>query len=97
MSIEKRRLFIVIVLIIISLKNVRWRDVDLRDLVDVLRFRGFQKLALKHVSFGIQEMLRSAFIGLQLKELQKYIPQIEAADITRYSTLIYSSFVIRII
>lgn len=62
----------------------RWRDIDLRDLIDALRFPGFQKLALKNVSFGLQEMARSAFIGLALKELQKYIPEVEAQDISRF-------------
>lgn len=64
-------------------EGYRWRDIDLRDLIDALRFPGFQKLALKNVSFGLQEMARSAFIGLALKELQKYIPEVEAQDISR--------------
>ena len=72
---------------------VRWRDVDLRDLIDALRFRGFQKLAWKHVSFGFQEILRSAFIRLQLKELQKYIPQVEFSDISRLETFFPPLFV----
>lgn len=60
-----------------------WGDINLRDIADSLRYRGFQKLALKYASFGIQEMFRSAFIGLAVKELQKYIPQVEASDISR--------------
>lgn len=56
----------------------------MRDLADSLRYRGFQKLALKYTSFGIQEVIRSVFVGLAVKELRKYIPQIEASDITRY-------------
>lgn len=29
-------------------------------------------------------MIRSAFVGLAAKDLQKYIPEITAADIQRY-------------
>ena len=59
----------------------------MRDLFDSLRYPGFQKLAAKHVSFGIKEMIRSAFVGLAVNELKKYIPQIVASDITRYGIL----------
>jgi len=70
---------------VLSLKRegYRWRDIDLSDISEAVRFRGFQKLAAKYFSFGVKEMLRSAFIGLQLKELQKFIPQVNSGDITR--------------
>jgi len=64
-------------------EGYRWRDIDLRDLADSLRFRGFQKLAVKYATFGLNEMLSSAFIRLRVKELQKYIPQVESSDIVR--------------
>lgn len=60
-----------------------WGDINLRDLADSLSYRGFQKLALKYASFGVQEIVRSAFVGLAVKELQKYIPQVQASDISR--------------
>lgn len=60
-----------------------WSDFDVKDFIDSIRYRGFQKLAVKFVGFGVGEMIRSAFIQLQLKELQKFIPHITAADIQR--------------
>lgn len=63
-----------------------WSDFDLKDFTDSIRYRGFQRLALKYAGFGLGEMLRSAFISLQLKELQKYIPNIGLSDISRYVT-----------
>uniref|UniRef100_A0A0P5L0Q2 L-2-hydroxyglutarate dehydrogenase, mitochondrial n=1 Tax=Daphnia magna TaxID=35525 RepID=A0A0P5L0Q2_9CRUS len=45
-----------------------WGDINLRDLADSLSYRGFQKLALKYASFGVQEIVRSAFVGLAVKE-----------------------------
>lgn len=67
------------------------------DLFDSLRYRGFQKLALKYTSFGIQEMIRSVFIGLAVKELKKYIPQVEASDITRYRKFSISNYSIHML
>lgn len=63
--------------------HARWRDVNIADLVDALRHSGFQKLALKYTTFGISEIIRSAFVGLAAKDLQKYIPEIKASDIKR--------------
>ena len=60
-----------------------WKDFDFKDFFDSIRYRGFQKLALKYAVFGTSEMIRSAFIRLQLKELRKYIPDIGPEDITR--------------
>ncbi|XP_034255805.1 L-2-hydroxyglutarate dehydrogenase, mitochondrial [Thrips palmi] len=64
-------------------EGYRWGDVNIKELVEVLKFPGFRNAAAKHISFGCSEMLRSVFINLQLKELQRFIPSIEAADISR--------------
>ena len=66
----------------------RWRDIDLSDIFEAVRFRGFQKLAAKYFSFGVKEMLRSAFISLQLRELQKFIPEVNSGDITRFMSFL---------
>lgn len=57
--------------------------------MEVLKFPGFRNAAAKHISFGFSEMLRSIFIQLQLKELQRFIPSIEASDISRYVLLLF--------
>lgn len=64
-------------------EGYRWSDFNMQELMEVLRFSGFRNAAMKHIAFGCSEMLRSAFIQLQLKELRRYIPNIEAADISR--------------
>ncbi|KAK2702943.1 L-2-hydroxyglutarate dehydrogenase, mitochondrial-like [Artemia franciscana] len=58
-------------------------DINLRELFDALKYPGFQRMALKYALFGMGEMMRSIFISLQLKELRKYIPNIDAKDISR--------------
>ncbi|ODN00187.1 L-2-hydroxyglutarate dehydrogenase, mitochondrial [Orchesella cincta] len=60
-----------------------WSDFDMKDFIDSIRYRGFQKLAIKFAGFGAGEMIRSVFTGLQVKELRKFIPQVTAADIQR--------------
>ncbi|CAG7825407.1 unnamed protein product [Allacma fusca] len=60
-----------------------WKDFSMKDFTDSIRYKGFQKLAVKYAVFGTSEMIRSAFINLQLKELCKYIPNIGPTDITR--------------
>lgn len=55
----------------------------MKELMEVLRFPGFRNAALKHIAFGCSEMVRSLFIQLQLKELRRFIPSLEASDISR--------------
>ncbi|KAK3877426.1 hypothetical protein Pcinc_017867 [Petrolisthes cinctipes] len=64
-------------------EGYRWFDMDMKELWEAITYRGFQKLALKYVIFGLKEVTRSAFPWLQVATLQKYIPEIKAADITR--------------
>merc|ERR1712037_301939 len=64
-------------------EGYRWSDVSLKDLKEILTYPGFYKLAVKYVKFGSMEMVRSAFISLTIKELQKYIPDISVSDIQR--------------
>jgi len=60
-----------------------WGDINLFELFDALRYPGFLKMASKYIGFGLSEMSKSAFINLQVKELQKFIPEITEYDIER--------------
>lgn len=51
--------------------------------MDVLTNPGFRKLALNYVTYGAGEVLKSAFMRLQIKDLQKFIPELTVDDITR--------------
>jgi len=65
-------------------EGYRWTDVNFKDMAESVFSKGFLKLASQYTVFGAMEMVRSAFIGLQLKELQKYISCIDMSDIKRY-------------
>lgn len=66
-----------------NLSLCSWGDIHLGELFDALRYPGFIKMASKYIGFGLSEMSKSAFINLQVKALQKYIPDINEYDIKR--------------
>ncbi|KAL9699247.1 hypothetical protein quinque_002688 [Culex quinquefasciatus] len=64
-------------------EGYKWSDINLFELFDAIRFPGFIKMALKYVGAGMQEMAKSALIPLQVKELQKFIPDVQDYDVKR--------------
>jgi len=58
-----------------------WRDVNMKDLAEVLKYPGFYKLGWKYLGYGLDQTLGSLFISRAVTELQKYVPNITAADI----------------
>lgn len=65
----------------LSREGYRWRDVNLRDIVETFAFRGFRSLAAKHWQMGVGEMHRSLRKSAFVTALQKLIPRIRAADL----------------
>lgn len=41
------------------------------------------KLMWKFLGYGLKEMYRGIFIGAQVKQLQRYVPELTVADVTR--------------
>eukprot|EP00088_Acartia_fossae_P037541 TRINITY_DN3873_c0_g1_i4.p1 TRINITY_DN3873_c0_g1~~TRINITY_DN3873_c0_g1_i4.p1 ORF type:complete len:348 (-),score=64.74 TRINITY_DN3873_c0_g1_i4:308-1351(-) len=60
-----------------------WSKFNLKDLAEVLVYPGFYRLAGKYLGYGLDQMLGSIFIRRAVKELQKYVPEVEASDISR--------------
>ena len=62
-------------------EGYRKRDVDLRDTLELLRFRGFWRLARRYGLIGVGELCRSlckaAFVGA----LQRLVPEIRSRDL----------------
>ncbi|XP_059814161.1 L-2-hydroxyglutarate dehydrogenase, mitochondrial isoform X2 [Hypanus sabinus] len=58
-------------------------DFDLHDFREAISYSGVQKLAMKHIVFGISEMYRGIVISAQVKQLQRYIPQLTVNDVMR--------------
>lgn len=64
-------------------EGYKWSDVNLAELLEIVRYVGFRRLAAKYFRFGLGEMAKSAWLPLQVKELQKFIPDIGEFDVTR--------------
>ncbi|XP_049276230.1 LOW QUALITY PROTEIN: L-2-hydroxyglutarate dehydrogenase, mitochondrial-like [Rhipicephalus sanguineus] len=58
-------------------------DIHVPELVDALAYRGFRKLVGRNMSYAWQELYRGVYIRAQVKQLQKYIPQLQFSDVSR--------------
>uniref|UniRef100_A0A1I7XLF9 L-2-hydroxyglutarate dehydrogenase, mitochondrial n=1 Tax=Heterorhabditis bacteriophora TaxID=37862 RepID=A0A1I7XLF9_HETBA len=58
-------------------------DISPQDLFDALSYRGMHKLMQKYLSFGFQEMYRGIWIAAQVKQLQRFIPELKNSDVIR--------------
>lgn len=54
-----------------------------RDLVDTMRFPGFWQLARRHLGVGVGEVWRDRVMGAMIRAVQRYVPDIERADVRR--------------
>ncbi|XP_055629389.1 L-2-hydroxyglutarate dehydrogenase, mitochondrial isoform X2 [Toxorhynchites rutilus septentrionalis] len=64
-------------------EGYKWSDFNARELVDALKFPGLIKMSLKFWSAGLYEIAKSALIPLQVRELQKFIPDVQEYDVQR--------------
>jgi L-2-hydroxyglutarate oxidase LhgO len=58
----------------------RWK-INPRDLLEILSFSGFWKLAAQYWKMGLAEMYRDFVKAAYVKELQRYIPDLQSYDI----------------
>ncbi|KAF5294514.1 hypothetical protein FQA39_LY13368 [Lamprigera yunnana] len=59
-----------------------WSNINIKELLESLRYPGFQKLSKKYLKVGISEVAKSFFKSLQVKDLQKFIHNIKPEDIS---------------
>jgi hypothetical protein len=62
-------------------EGYRKTDLDAKELAEILRYRGFHKLAAKNWREGAREMWRSVSKQAFVKSLQQLIPEITEADV----------------
>ena len=62
-------------------EGYRRRDLNLRDLGSTLAYRGFQRLALRHLRTGLAEMWRDWSKRAFLRELQRYVPDLRGEQL----------------
>lgn len=64
-----------------SREGYRLRDINLRDLAEILQFPGFRKLARRYWRTGGAEMYRDVSKRAFLKALQRYMPDLRPDDL----------------
>ena len=62
-------------------EGYRKRDINLFDLIEVLTFKGFWKLARKHARAGWDEIVRSYSKTAFVRSLQRLIPEVQMEDL----------------
>ena len=58
-------------------------QVSLVDLAESLAYRGLQKLVLGNLSYAFGELYRGINIAAQVKQLQRFVPELQVEDVTR--------------
>ena len=64
-------------------QGYRWRDISIRDTLDILGYAGFWRMAARYWRTGIGEMYRSLHKEAMVKELQKLVPAVTGQDLVR--------------
>ena len=58
-------------------------DFNLKDMLEIAKFPGIYKLVLKNIGAGMGELWRTINLNAQVKDLQRFVPEITRDDITR--------------
>ncbi|KAI2657989.1 L-2-hydroxyglutarate dehydrogenase, mitochondrial [Labeo rohita] len=58
-------------------------DFDTQDFVNAISYRGLQRLVMKNIVYGMGEIYRGVFTSAQVKNLQKFIPELSTSDVLR--------------
>lgn len=58
-----------------------WGVVDWQDLLDLLRFPGFRRLAANHWRTGVAELRRSLSTKAFARDLQRLVPEVQETDL----------------
>ncbi|XP_012342744.1 L-2-hydroxyglutarate dehydrogenase, mitochondrial isoform X1 [Apis florea] len=64
-------------------EGYRWRDINIKDCIEMAKFPGLYKLCLRHIIPGTRDMIKSIFYPLIIRDLQKFIPEVTIRDIKR--------------
>ena len=64
-------------------QGYRWRDVNAGDMLDILGYVGFWRMAARYWHTGLGEMYRSLHKSAMVKELQKLVPDVTGSDLVR--------------
>ncbi|XP_071413284.1 L-2-hydroxyglutarate dehydrogenase, mitochondrial isoform X2 [Pithys albifrons albifrons] len=58
-------------------------DFSTADFLDAVTYRGLWKLVLRNVSYGVGELYRACSLSAQVRQLQRFIPEVTTNDVLR--------------
>ncbi|XP_033327108.1 L-2-hydroxyglutarate dehydrogenase [Megalopta genalis] len=64
-------------------EGYRWRDINIKDCIEMAKFPGLYKLCFKYFIPGCKEMIKSIFYPLAVRDLKKFIPEVTYTDVRR--------------
>jgi L-2-hydroxyglutarate oxidase LhgO len=64
-------------------EGYRWRDVAVRDALDIVTWPGFWRMAARHWRTGITEVRGSLSVRAYMRLASRYVPEIGADDVVR--------------
>ncbi|XP_017798139.1 PREDICTED: L-2-hydroxyglutarate dehydrogenase, mitochondrial [Habropoda laboriosa] len=64
-------------------EGYRWRDVNIKDCLEMAKFPGLYKLCFRYFIPGCKEIIKSIFYPLAVIDLKKFIPEVSVKDIKR--------------
>jgi L-2-hydroxyglutarate oxidase LhgO len=67
----------------LSREGYRWRDVNLADIAETMRSRGFRTLARRHWRMGFREIRGSLLRPVFATEARRYVPELRNTDLVR--------------
>ena len=56
---------------------------SLKDCLEIARFKGIYLLVLRNIRAGIGELWRTFNLNAQVKDLQRFVPELQRADVVR--------------
>ncbi|HEX3319128.1 MAG TPA: L-2-hydroxyglutarate oxidase [Terriglobales bacterium] len=62
-------------------EGYRWSDVSLVDVLEMISFPGFWRLAYKNWRYGVEELYRSLNKAAFVSSLQRLVPEIQSSDL----------------
>ncbi|VDK73175.1 unnamed protein product [Onchocerca ochengi] len=64
-------------------EGYKYSQISLFDLYDTLTYRGTRKLIVKFFGYGMKELYRGIWIRAQVKQLQRFMPDLSISDVIR--------------
>ncbi|XP_065883217.1 L-2-hydroxyglutarate dehydrogenase, mitochondrial-like [Dysidea avara] len=66
-----------------SREGYNWSTINQKDIFEIAQHRGLYQLMMKYWQFGVGEIVRSLSLTEQVRQLQRYVPELRVEDVTR--------------